>query len=180
MSCFELPLIHCLLPSRAQPFLQNSLAWEIQGYAYLYRVSVSPGEGMLFQISVMVAVAGGEAAGRARQEKRSCTSDSLSGQHCLAAVSRHRWLAITSVLASFFPVAAAHASMIYCSTFATRLGLGGQWAGKGWRYLIPGLGGPCCWGKQGCKASLHSVAEGIGSTLLAPVQDAVMVNSPAR
>lgn len=39
-SVLELPLIHRLLPSRAQPFLQNSLAWEIQACAYLYPISV--------------------------------------------------------------------------------------------------------------------------------------------
>lgn len=110
---------------------------------------------MVFQVSVMVAVAGGEAAGRAPRENRSCTSEPLSGQRCLAAVSRHRRLAITSVLARFFLVPAAHASMIYIRHQAgpgwavgwKRLEVSNPWSGrslplgKGWIQSTSALSG---------------------------------------
>lgn len=64
----------------------------------------------------------------------SCTSDPLSGQHHLAAISR---LPITSVLEKSFLTPAACASMIPAAQpLPPRRALGGQCSGKGCRYLV--------------------------------------------
>lgn len=73
--------------------------------------------------------------------------------------------AIASVLARIFPVPAAH-TFTNCCLASASAGPGGQWTGKGWGYLIPGPDNPGCWESGGCKARLHSAAEGISPWLL--------------
>jgi len=99
--CFELPLSHRLLPSRAQPFLQNSLAWEVRGDACLHPISVSPGEGTLFQARVMAGRQQGGFPGERTAAPRTCSlgsAASLRAPGARGSPSPARWQGLSRSL----------------------------------------------------------------------------------